>query len=216
MSAGIAHEINNPLTIIKGRSRRLLKLLEEGNTEKAKDLVESISKSTDRIDHIVKGLKTYSRQEFDDPFLQLCINEVIEETIRLYQSQVTAQNVALETNFESENIYIDGHPGEISQVILNLLGNAKDAVIENGGGWVRIVVRTSRENAFVDVVNSGDRLDENISNKIFDPFFTTKDVGKGTGLGLSLSRNIVRNHSGDLYFNKNTRNTTFTFSIPLS
>ena len=216
MSAGIAHEINNPLTIIKGRSRSLLKVLEEGDIERAKELVENISKSSDRIEHIVKGLKTYSRQEFDDPFQQICVNDVVKETIQLYRSQVTAENLELDTIFESEGIHVDGHPGEVSQVILNLLNNAKDAVLDDNGGWVKIIVRSSSEDAFIDVVNSGEILDPKIVAKIFDPFFTTKDVGKGTGLGLSLSRNIIRNHSGDLYFNRNTRNTTFTFSIPLS
>ncbi len=216
MSAGIAHEINNPLTIIKGRSRQISRLIESGDLEKAKELLDNISNCTDRIDNIVKGLQTYSRKEVNDPHQIVNINDILSETINLYQSQIKAENIILSISYEAENLYVEGHPGEISQVILNLLNNAKDAIFHDDKKWIEIKLRADLENIYIDISNSGKKIDESIVNKIFDPFFTTKDVGKGTGLGLSLSSSIIQNHAGSLYFDSDKDFTTFTFSIPLS
>jgi len=216
MSAGIAHEINNPLMIIKGRAKQISKLIDNGDIVRAKKLIDNISKSTDRIDNIVKGLRTYSRLEVNDPYSSININEVICETLSLYQSQIMAESISLNVNFADEHVFVEGHPGEISQVLLNLLNNAKDAISNQLKKWIQINLRTDIENVYIDIINCGEKIDESIVSKIFDPFFTTKDVGEGTGLGLSLSNTIVRNHGGELFFNEVGEYTTFTFSIPLS
>ena len=216
MASGIAHEINNPLTIILGRSQQALKALEVGDLDpiKTKKNLEVISSTTDRIAKIVSGLHSFSRNSNKDPMILKSINKIIEETLALCSEKFKFNGVDLKVMAEFDGL-VNCRPAQLSQVILNLLNNAFDAIVKNEEKWVKIELQDKKENGFVIIItDSGKGIPTAIAEKIMQPFFTTKEIGKGTGLGLSISKGIIEAHNGTLSINSLSPNTQFIIKLP--
>ncbi len=214
MAGGIAHEINNPLTIIKGRSEQLERMLqrEDFEKEKALTLVKGIEKTTLRISNIVKGLKMFSRSGEMDPMTVSYLTDVINSGIELCQEKFKNGNVELKIA-ETPSVALYCRETQISQVVLNLLSNAFDAVVGADNAWVELSYKEYAKNIEIIVTDSGRGISAEIEEKIMQPFFTTKPVGKGTGLGLSISKGIIEAHDGKLFLNHNCENTQFVISL---
>lgn len=212
MSAGIAHEINNPLAIISGN----LSLLSEfkDNPEKFTAKIDSMEKATYRIAKIVSGLKKFSRSSTEVTVHQAhFLKEICEEVLSLTEGKAK-RGSALVTLSAEENLSIVCDVVEIEQVIINLVNNGIDAVKDQPEKWVKLNTFRESQHVVLQVMDSGPGISKTLELKIFDPFFTTKEVGEGTGLGLSISKGILDNHHATIKINRSLPNTCFEIRFP--
>jgi two-component system NtrC family sensor kinase len=240
--AGVAHELNNPIGFIysnmeplKDYSQALMELIDIAennpeNLEKAKNekdliyitqdlpkLINSCQEGARRVKDIVIGLRNFSRLE-EKSSTPTQLIELIETTLQLLSSELK-NRVEVIKDFESVPA-IQCNRGQISQVIMNLLSNAAQAIHGNGKIWIAtkfLKADSKTENRIaISIQDDGTGIPSEIIEKIFDPFFTTKDVGRGTGLGLSISYGIIQNHGGTIQVrSEETKGTEFTIILPL-
>lgn len=216
MAGGVAHEINNPLAVIMGSSEALLKLIarEEIDRLTVQKRTQKISDMASRISNIVKGLRSFSRDGSQDPFVPTRAIEIVEETVALCKEQLMNNGVDLEIEEFDHELTLDCRATQIGQILMNLLSNAKDAVSKEETKTVKLVVTDLDDQVQFSVIDSGPGIPPEIRNKILQPFFTTKDVGKGTGLGLSVSKGIADAHKGSLCLNETSPQTRFDLTLP--
>lgn len=217
MASGMAHEINNPLTIIKGKIKVITLILEDLKIQDKflNSELDKIKITTDRIGKIVKGLRTFSRVSENDPYDFIPLERLIHETMDLCSERFKSEGIDLVIQ-SIPDIKIKCRSGEISQVLINLLNNSSDAITNLDKKWIQISfsnLSTYRMN--ISVTDSGNGIPPHIADKIMDPFFTTKDVGKGTGLGLSISRGIIEAHGGELRLDQTSSHTRFIFDLEI-
>lgn len=221
MAGGIAHEVNNPLTIIHGRASQILRVIERGQLDinKLKSDISNIEATADRIAKIIRGLRSFSRDSSSDPMILAKIDGMVTEVLDLARERFKNHEVNLEVHFDlsaSDDILVSCRPQQIGQVLLNLINNAHDAVMDLKERWVRIDVARAGKMIRISVTDSGTGISYEVASKIMNPFFTTKEVGKGTGLGLSISKGIAEDHGGTLIYDSKSKNTRFVFEIPVS
>ena len=191
--AGVAHELNNPLTAILGYAQ----LLEsEGLSERASDFVGKLFKQAQRTHRVVQNLLSFARQRKPHKH-SMTVPKVLEETLALRDYDLKVTRVQLHREVDVTVPAVTGDPHQIEQVFLNIINNAVDAMLESGKPGA-LTVRVFSLDGYVNIEfeDNGPGIKE--PNKIFDPFYTTKSVGKGTGLGLSICYGIVKEHGGDI------------------
>lgn len=216
MAGGVAHEINNPLTIIQVKTSIIAKTLEKSENPPDPRILESLAKideTCERISKIVKGLRAFSRNADSDPLLPTDIRSVIEDVLTLCRERFYHKGVRVELDASSSPV-CDCRGVQIGQVLLNLLNNAFDAVCDRPDPWIRIHLRENLQMVTVAITDSGPGVPEEIRSRIMEPFFTTKEVGKGTGLGLSISKGLIEQHGGFLVQDTSKPHTTFLFCLP--
>lgn len=216
MASGVAHEINNPLAIISVATQQLERLLsaEEEDRRRIPILLDNISRNIKRIEGIIRGLRNLSRDGANDPFQRSPVKTIIMDTLELCRARFVNHNVCLDLPVVPDDLEIECRPVQISQVLLNLLNNAFDAIERSREKWVRMDV--SKLDGFVEiaVIDSGPGIPEYLVDKVLEPFFTTKDVGRGMGLGLSVSKAIMDAHGGDLSVDTGNGHTCFRIRLP--
>lgn len=241
LTAGIAHEIQNPLNFVNNFSEVSNELIDEmneelnkGSIDDAKDIAATIKQNLEKIHHhgkradtIVKGMLQHSRttngaKELTD------INALADEYFRLSYHGIRAKdnsfNVTMETDFDNTIGKINIIPQEIGRVLLNLITNAFYAVAEkkkqNSNGYIPTVSLTTKKEknkVFISVKDNGNGIPAAVLDKIFQPFFTTKPTGQGTGLGLSLSYDIIKAHNGEIKVEtKQSIGTTFIIQLTVN
>lgn len=203
MSAGIAHEINNPLAVISGTAEILRNKYKESDK-----LIDRVSKSVNRIQNIVNGLKKFSRSEPTSNKSLVSLKEITEDILNIIGIRAKHEHVLLSSNLNTEG-FIYCNSTEIEQVVINIINNAIDSVSGSPDPWVKIELFEIGEDVVMQVVDSGLGINKEIVHKLFDPFFTTKPVDKGMGLGLSISKGIVDGHGGSIFVNTSLSNTCF-------
>lgn len=217
MAGGIAHEINNPLAVIKSYASQLEEILDDPSMDREllKEMSKQISATTDRIAKIIQSLRAFSRDGSHDPFSKVNLKQVIDETFQLCRERFhNSQTNVIIDDFDS-NISVQGRSVEISQTLLNLLSNAHHEICKYPDKWIRIGVLRKPDCIEISVTDCGKGIPPDIQHKLFQPFFTTKEAGKGTGLGLSISRKIMENHGGSLQYDSSKQNTCFVMKFPL-
>jgi C4-dicarboxylate-specific signal transduction histidine kinase len=218
MSAGIAHEINNPLTIMVGFVQRIKKRIATLATSDNKQDLEDLSKiesAAQRISKIVMGLKNFSRSGLNEPKSNSRFLEIMNDTLDLSRERIA--NAGIELRYkEHDNVVINCRPHQIVQVLLNLINNAYDAVVNDENAWIDVSYEVKDARLIVKVTDSGRGIPKEIAARIMQPFYTTKVVGKGTGLGLSISKGLVEDHNGTLTYNSISANTQFVLDFPVS
>lgn len=215
MASGIAHEVNNPLMIILGKATQLKDLSLQGRLqpEKLRDDLDKIENTVVRISKIVKGLRAFSRNTEADPKQSVAFKGIVEETISLCGERIKKIGVAIDFNGTSE-AQILCRSAEISQVVMNLLQNALEAIENLDDKWLRVEIREKKDLLLLKVTDSGPGIPTHVQEKMMQPFFTTKEVGQGTGLGLSISKGIVEEHGGILRYDPLASHTTFIVELP--
>jgi signal transduction histidine kinase len=211
MSAGVAHEINNPLMIISGSVKLLTR--HSHSPEKLNSISESIQKSCDRINKIVQGLKNFSRNTVGTEYKIQSLNKIIDEVLILTMAKTKLNEVNISTELTTHATILCNEI-EIEQVLINLINNAVDAIKDNEIKWIKIDLLDSTEKIIFRITDSGTGISETLQNKIFDPFFTTKPVGEGTGLGLSVSKGILEKHNASFNLLTMNKNTCFEIVFP--
>lgn len=206
MSAGIAHEINNPLAIIVG-TIPLLKTYANDATKLASKL-DTIAKASFRIEKIVKGLRKFSRTSETNVHKPEDLATIVSEALTITESKSKRYSTPVTVEIGS-NLTIQCDSIEIEQVLINLINNAIDAVKNLPEKWVRISGFKDGDQIVLQVMDSGQGISKEIEEKLFQPFFTTKPVGEGTGLGLSISKGILDQHKASFALNRNFKNTCF-------
>src|SRR5579864_8686926 len=191
--AGVAHELNNPLTAILGYAQ----LLEsEGLNDRATDFVRKLFKQAQRTHRVVQNLLSFARQRKPQK-VDVDIRKIVDETLALRDYDLKVNNIALERETMVDAPSVTADPHQLEQVFLNIINNAVDAILEGGkGGKLKVRIHSTEVQVRVEFLDSGVGIKD--PNRIFDPFYTTKSVGKGTGLGLSICYGIIKEHGGDI------------------
>lgn len=216
ISAGIAHEINNPLHTLT-LTTTLLKRLSSSDRLSKEILMEQLSRfetCIDRMAMIVSELKAFSRDSSNDIFQSTSLKGLIAETLDLCHSRLLGKDVSIFMQEIPEEWAAECRASQISQVILNLLNNAYDAVSELPDRWIKIELFERSSSFEIVITDSGSGIAPGTAEKIMSPFFTTKPPGKGTGLGLSISSNIMTDHGGSLVLDRTSPHTRFVLTLP--
>lgn len=216
MAGGIAHEINTPLTIVSLLSAQMEKVMadEVPDKKQLQMMISKIVKTTERIARIIRGMRTFSRDGSKDSFHAVNIKQLINETISFCQERFRNDGTALILDEIHESIFIEARATEISQVLLNILNNAHDAISGLDQKWIKISVFELVDQIELRITDSGSGVPPETQKKMFQPFFTTKEIGKGTGMGLSISLGIVKSHGGELNLDQKCENTCFFIRLP--
>ncbi len=216
MAGGIAHEINTPLSVIIG----LVELIKDDIPEQQPNRTEAIARllkveiTAYRIANIVKGLRLFSRNSENDPMTEVSIEDVVQATLDLCREKIIHASIELKIKTEVE-VHILARPAEVSQVLMNLVSNAIDAVANLNDKWIELNCFVKSDRLYMHVTDSGGGIPAEIVVKMMNPFFTTKEVGKGTGLGLSISSGIIESHGGTLNYDSLCAHTRFVIELPV-
>ena len=226
MAAGVAHELNQPLTVVETTAGDICLRLMEGlplETDELREMMEGVRDVVDRMAGTVDHLRVFSRDVSEEPRQAMNVNEVIESSLKMMGTQLENHGVDLSLDLSDALPKVWGHPHPLEQVVLNLLSNARDTVddraeMEGMGYNKRVWIRTRIENdaVVIEVEDNGIGMDEATRQRLFEPFFTTKDADRGTGLGLSIIYAIIRNHDGEIAVeSKEGVGTMFRVMLPV-
>lgn len=212
LAAGVAHEVNTPLTGVSSYTQMLLGMLNENDPKHA--LLLKVRRQAERATNIVNNLLNFSRTGDATEFSELDVSRVLDDTLQLLEPQLRGNQIEIVRGYDPESPLVIGNSGKLQQVFTNLLLNARDAL--PAGGSIRISTIPSDDHSLmIEVSDSGTGIaPENVA-KIYDPFYTTKGVGRGTGLGLAVSYGIVQEHSGHISVESTPgHGTIFRITLP--
>jgi signal transduction histidine kinase/ActR/RegA family two-component response regulator len=213
MVTGIAHELSNPLTSILGYAQRLLLRRDPmGDSHEARQIFQEAERAT----AILRQLLLSARESRPER-RSVALNQIVSRTLELQRFSLAADNVHVQLDLEPVLPFVQGDAGQLQQVLMNLIGNARQAIEEQGkGGTIRVKTkRIAERRVLLEVSDDGPGIPQAIQARIFDPFFTTKPAGVGTGLGLAIVLGIVREHGGQLHLtSKVGRGTIFSIELP--
>lgn len=219
MAGGISHEIINPLAVIVGKSalmRRKISTNEEINRDKVQLDLKKIEVNANRISKIIKQLRAFARSADKETMEPTPISQIIEDTLELCKGRFYNHSINLQVALPIDpELQIEAKSLQLSQVLLNLLGNSYDAVEELNEKWIKLNVNKCEDRVEISVTDSGRGIPQEIRSKIMTPFFSTKITGKRIGLSLSLSNDIVIQHNGQLYYDESSANTRFVIALPI-
>lgn len=227
LSAGLAHEINNPATYIVGNVQimkkswqRLLEKIDIPEDTQSQyilnefpKMLDDISSGIERITKIVASLKQYYKNNSSGRKILFNINEAIEESLEICRSRLS-KNIRIEKILAEDLPDIKGEKNQIEQVIINLINNALDAMEKKSDKKLEIISEQKNDSIWFYLYDNGSGIPRNIMSKLFNPFFSTKGSQNGTGLGLSISKSIIEGHGGELKCISLDNGTCFYFSIP--
>jgi two-component system NtrC family sensor kinase len=222
MAAGVAHEINNPLAIIREQAGWMRDLLAEEdvkNSPNFKEFEDSIAKiefHVTRAKDVTHRLLGFARR-MDPVQDDVNVNEVVTQTITFLQNEARYRDIEINTHLEKELPFVASDPAQLQQVFLNIIDNAIDAIGKNGSINVSTAFVHSPDEVLITIKDSGPGIPKEKLDKIFDPFFTTKKVGEGTGLGLTISFSIIQKLGGRIRVeSEEGHGAAFIISLPLN
>lgn len=218
MAAGLAHEINNPIAIIQGIAYLIKDKLQapEIDLDNLSQKTQLIIDTTQRMDKIVNGLRYFVQDDSRNPYEIATIQEIIDSVQVLSIDKCNKLGVRVETNLTDPEAVLYCKPIQISQVLINLVNNACDAIKDTDNPWIKLSVQENNQNFIFIVQDSGLGIPLELQDKILQPFFTNKLTTKssGMGLGLSIAKRIINQHQGQIDIDSSNPNTTFIVTIP--
>lgn len=212
LAAGVAHEVNTPLTGVSSYTQMLLGMLPENDPKHA--LLLKVRRQSERASNIVNNLLNFSRSGGATEFTDVDVHRVLDDTLQLLEPQLRHSQIEIVRYYEEDLPKAFGNAGKLQQVFTNLILNARDAIVD--GGRISLATSSSEDGSLtIEVADTGLGIaPENVA-RIYDPFFTTKGVGRGTGLGLAVSYGIVQEHTGHIAVESTPgRGTTFRITLP--
>jgi C4-dicarboxylate-specific signal transduction histidine kinase len=220
MAASIAHEINNPLTVLafSGKKLEQLAMSKTFDPDRLLHFTSKVNKTIERMVKTIQGLKRLGRDADNDEMSPVKIKEVVSNVLDLCQVSLTSKGIEVKIDFNDidENLVINCREVQVMQILLNLLNNAVDVVKDLDQPWINLDIKLKNEIISFSIIDCGKGISEEIEHKMFQPFFTTKDIGEGTGLGLSISAQMAKEHKGKLYVDRSLKeHTKMTLDLPL-
>jgi PAS domain S-box-containing protein len=216
LSAGIAHEINNPLNFIQGGIEGLESYFNQNlkdHLENVEIFLNSIQVGVSRASGIVTGLSHYSRHN-DDKKSDCNIHEIIDDSLLMLNHQLK-NRIEVQKQYTEKPFIFEGNEGKLHQAFLNILTNAVHAIADKGK--ISIITKIQEKVIHIEINDTGQGISPDNLKKIFDPFFTTMEPGKGTGLGLSITYSIIQEHKGNIeYESQQGKGTKVTLKFPLN
>ena len=212
LAAGVAHEVNTPLTGVSSYTQMLLGMLNENDPKHA--LLQKVRSQAERATNIVNNLLNFSRTGSATEFAEINVARVLDDTLQLLEPQLRRSQIEIVRRYDEDAPEAYGNAGKLQQVFTNLILNARDAIPD--GGRITVSTSTAEDGSIVaEISDTGIGIaPENVA-KIYDPFFTTKGVGQGTGLGLAVSYGIVQEHAGRITVESTPgHGTTFRITLP--
>ncbi len=228
LAACVAHDVSNPLSVVKLYSEWLLSDL-EGNAADLNQMhttltegIQNIQKSADRIEKLVSHLRNFSRNT-ETRAEQIDLKAIIEDALFMVAGRLKEKRIAVEKDLPQDACIIIGHETQLEQVYVNLINNAIDALAGIDSPKIEITLNrqpdaTGMAEAIYEstISDNGCGMDQRVQDRIFEPFFTTKGKNRGTGLGVSISRNVIRRHGGDVQVvSEADKGTTICFRLPV-
>ena len=238
MATGVAHEINNPLTIIQGNASSIISLHKKGklSDEQLLACMDKINNTTERVSEVINKLRNISDFRSKD-IQEICpVKKIIKQTLIICEEGLRGDQIQVNVPYIDDGIMIECNSVKLSQVLLNLVYNARTAIGELKEKWIKIeVMIESDEKKYscldfvaqhdgsnmddkkvcITVTDSGEGISKDDRHKIFEAFYKKDNTTDGAGLGLSVSRAIVDAHRGNMYLEEDSKNTQFVISIPL-
>ena len=221
MATSVAHELNQPLNVIRMAAGNVLRKLEKGNADPTylNDKLERIASQTERAAAIIDHMRMFGRKADEKP-IKLDPREAIRGALNLMGEQLRLAEIEVVTNLSGACRPVLGHQLLMEQVVLNLLTNARDAIqakARDGEKKIDIAVDGADDGAVkIMVQDTGGGISKKIIGRIFEPFYTTKEMGKGTGLGLSVSYGIIRDMGGTIEAENADGGARFTITLPIA
>lgn len=218
MSSSLAHELNNPITIMEGQLRRLEDYITDEDIDEAEtlNLISKVQKNLMRVTKIVKSFRAISRKGDNDPFAFVSIKSLLDEVEELTGQRMKNYGVEFQSFCKDTSVELQCRESSLLQVFINLINNAVDAIKNKEEKWIKLHCGVRKNKVFFSVMDSGEGISIENQIRLFEPFFTTKDIGEGTGLGLSISKGIIEEHSGTLTYEQKAKNSCFVIVIPLT
>ena len=226
MATGVAHELNQPLSVIKTVSSFFVKKIDQDEKlvrDTLHKMLKKVDGNVDRATKIINHMRQFARKS-DMDLDKVQINEVLERAFEIFSQQLKVRGIEVVWDIQEDLPKIKADPGRLEQVFINLLINARDAIEDRWGRMgredvdnrIEIMTRLRQDRVVVQVIDTGIGIPEQILGKLFEPFFTTKEVGKGTGLGLSISYGIVKDCGGNIEATSTEgEGACFTLSFPV-
>lgn len=214
LGAGVAHELNSPLTGIL-TFLRLRRQDAKGN-EKEYEKLTAMIEAGEHMAKIINDLTAFSRESEESNFSELNLNEIINSTLSFSSQQLLKQEIEIKKNYGKDIFKVWGNKIQLQQVILNLITNACHSMPEGGEFTINTYNSQNRKMVFMQFLDTGTGIKESDLNRIYDPFFTTKEQGVGTGLGLFVSKGIIEKHNGTIEAQSTlNKGSIFTISLPV-
>lgn len=221
MAAGIAHEINNPLTVILGKAVLLEKTARDANLPVLQESSNKIVEMVTRISKTIHALRVYARSGDTDPIGAETVQSIIDSTLDICSERLRLASIRLEVSVEPPDTVVLARPVQISQIVMNLLNNAHDALMalppelaHQENRWIKIIVRETEKEVEIAVENGGPLIPLATARRLFEPFFTTKPVGAGTGIGLTISQRLASANNARIEFDEAAPVTRFVLIFP--
>ncbi|MBF0472555.1 MAG: HAMP domain-containing histidine kinase [Nitrospirae bacterium] len=216
LTAGVAHELNNPLNNILITSNTLTDEFDEYSREEIKEMITDIVNDSERARKIVRDLLDFSRESSSN-MKSIKVSDFINETMHIVNNELSLKNIVTDLKIENNLPSIYGDDQKLKQVFINLILNAKDALSEKGHIIISASLSNESNTVIFKVTDNGTGIPKHILDHIFDPFFTTKNLSSGTGLGLSVCQGIIANHNGSMNVDSELDvGTTFTVTLPVT
>ena len=215
MSSGVAHEINNPLTIIAGVAQIMDMKLENKNVDhqELKELAKTVQKATERACNVVRSLEEFSRDGSQDPISSESLKNICEESLSIFREKCNKFKIEIKTD-RLQSIYIPCRSIQLVQVLFHLLNNSIFEVLKLDEKWIEFSSEEDDEFIYLRLSDSGKGIKPSVAKKMFDPFFSKKTGISGTGLGLSISKLILHEHGGDINYKTHEGHTSFLLQFP--
>ncbi|MBY0414008.1 MAG: GHKL domain-containing protein [Bdellovibrionales bacterium] len=215
MASNLAHDINNPLFTIQGKLHQIRNLFshDELDLEKCDVIIDEVEGTILRLSQIVKGISTFARQSQADQMVSVSADDLIRGIVLIASDRIVQSGIAFDLKI-TPGLRVICYPSYVSQVLINLLNNAIDALEGSEVKIIQIDAFAKEKWVEIHIKDSGAGLEPGIETKVFEPFFTTKKIGKGTGLGLSISKGLVETHEGMLKYQRMGNMTDFTVYLP--
>lgn len=221
MAAGIAHEINNPLTVILGKAVLLEKTARDANLPVLQESSNKIVEMVTRISKTIHALRVYARSGDSDPVGAETVQSIVDSTLDICNERLRLSSIHLEVTVDPPDAVVLARPVQVSQILMNLLNNAHDALTSlppefntSENRWIRISAYETDKEVQIAVENGGPLIPAATARRLFEPFFTTKPVGAGTGIGLTISQRLATANNARIVFDENSSVTRFVLIFP--
>lgn len=216
LSAALTHEINNPLTVILGRTEMIRSLLANPNPpmDNILKMVDSIEATGKKIEKIMNTVRSLSHGGEAEPLQRTTLESLIDSAMDIVGARLRSRSIEIRMELHNPQQPIECRPTEIFQILVNLLSNAHDAVMSSEDRWISFQSLSDGNGVCLSLTDSGPGIPDHVRAKLFTPFFTTKQIGVGTGLGLTISHGLAARNGARLWLDEDSERTRFCLWLP--